>query len=65
MNIRLKKVQVCAMFRAGDIRNVLLKFIRLCMETHVCVPPNKSLFSLPSQLHLGSTDSPPITSRIS
>ena len=26
--------QVCAMFRAGDIRrNVLLKFIRLCMET--------------------------------
>ena len=30
----LTKVQVCAMFRAGDIgRNVLLKFIRLCMET--------------------------------
>ena len=30
----LTKVQVCAIFRAGDIRrNVLLKFIRLCMET--------------------------------
>ena len=30
----LTKVQVCAMFRAGDIRrNILLKFIRLCMET--------------------------------
>ena len=29
----LAKIQVCAMFRAGDIRrNVLLKFIRLCME---------------------------------
>ena len=35
---RLTKVQVCAMFHAGDIRrNVLLKFIRLCMETpHLC-----------------------------
>ena len=30
----LAKIQVCAIFRAGDIRrNVLLKFIRLCMET--------------------------------
>ena len=30
----LAKIQVCAMFRAGDIpRNVLLKFIRLCKET--------------------------------
>ena len=30
----LAKVQVCAMFPAGDIRrNVLLKFIGLCMET--------------------------------
>ena len=29
----LAKVQVCAMFRAGDTRrNVLLKFIWLCME---------------------------------
>ena len=28
------KIQVCEIFRAGDIRrNVLLKFIRLCMET--------------------------------
>ena len=28
------KIQVCAMFCAGDIRrNVLLKFIRPCMET--------------------------------
>ena len=30
----LAKIQVCAIFRAGDIRrNVLPKFIRLCMET--------------------------------
>ena len=30
----LAKIQVCAIFRAGDIRrNVLLKFIRLCMDT--------------------------------
>ena len=30
----LAKVQVCAMFCVGDIRrNVLLKFIRICMET--------------------------------
>ena len=30
----LAKIQVCGMFRAGDIRrNVLLKFIRLRMET--------------------------------
>ena len=29
----LTKIQLCAMFRAGDIRgNVLLKFIKLCME---------------------------------
>ena len=36
---RLTKVQVCAMFRAGDIRrNVLLKFIRLCMETPCLCP---------------------------
>ena len=36
----LTKVQVCAMFRRGDIRrNVLLKFIRLCMETpRLCNP---------------------------
>ena len=35
----LTKVQVCAMFRAGDIRiNVLLKFIRLCMETPCLCP---------------------------
>ena len=33
----LTKVQVCAMFRRGDIRrNVLLKFIRLCTETPLC-----------------------------
>ena len=33
------KIQVCAMFRAGDIRrNVLLKFIRLCMETPCLCP---------------------------
>ena len=37
----LAKVQVCAMFRAGDIRrNVLLKFIRLCMET-TCLCPSE------------------------
>ena len=37
----LAKIQVCAMFRAGDIRrNVLLKFIRLCMETP-CLYPSK------------------------
>ena len=37
----LTKVQVCAMFRAGDIRrNVLLKFIRLCMET-TCLCPSQ------------------------
>ena len=33
------KIQVCAMFRAGDVRrNVLLKFIRLCMETPCLCP---------------------------
>ena len=33
------KIQVCAMFRAGDIRrNVLLKFIRLLMETPYLCP---------------------------
>ena len=33
------KIQVCAMFRAGDIRrNVLLKFIRLCIETPCLCP---------------------------
>ena len=33
------KIQVCAIFRAGDIRrNVLLKFIRLCMETPCLCP---------------------------
>ena len=31
----LLQIQVCAMFRAGDIqRNVLLNFIRPCMETY-------------------------------
>ena len=30
------KIQVCAMFRAGD--TVLLKFIRLCMETPYLCP---------------------------
>ena len=35
----LTKVQVCAMFCAGVIqRNVLLKFIRLCMETPCLCP---------------------------
>ena len=35
----LSKIQVCAMFRTGDIRrNVLLKFIRLCMETSCLCP---------------------------
>ena len=35
----LAKFQICAMFRAGDIqRNVLLKFIRLCMETPCLCP---------------------------
>ena len=33
------KIQVCAMFRVGDIqRNVLLKFIRLRMETPCMCP---------------------------
>ena len=36
----LTKIQVCAMFRVGDIRrNVLLKFIRLCMATPCLCPP--------------------------
>ena len=35
----LAKIQVCAIFRAGDIRrNVLPKFIRLCMETPCLCP---------------------------
>ena len=35
----LAKVQVCAMFRAGDIRrNDLLKFIGLCAETPCLCP---------------------------
>ena len=33
------KIQVCAMFRAGDVRrNVLLKFIRLRVETPCLCP---------------------------
>ena len=33
------QIQVCAMFCAGDIgRNVLLKYIRLCMETPCLCP---------------------------
>ena len=37
----LAKIQVCAIFRAGDIRrNVLPKFIRLCMET-TCLCPSE------------------------
>ena len=35
----LAKIQVCAIFLAGDIRrNVLPKFIRLCMETPCLCP---------------------------
>ena len=35
----LAKIQICAMFHARDIRkNVLLKFIRLCMETPCLCP---------------------------
>ena len=35
----LAKIQACAMFRVGDIRrNVLLKFIRLCMEMPCSCP---------------------------
>ena len=35
----LAKIQVCAMFRAGDIRrNDSLKFIRLCMKTPCLCP---------------------------
>ena len=35
----LTKIQVCAIFRAGDIRrNVLLKFIKLCMESFYLCP---------------------------
>ena len=41
MIIQTLSQKVCAMFRAGDIRgNVLLKFIRLCMETP-CLCPHK------------------------
>ena len=37
----LAKIQVCAIFRAGDIqRNVLLKIIRLCME-EPCLCPSE------------------------
>ena len=37
------KIQVCAMVHAGDIRrNVLLKFIRLCMETPCLCPSEGS-----------------------
>ena len=37
----LAKIQVCGMFRAGDIRrNVLIKFIRICMETP-CLGPSE------------------------
>ena len=40
----LAKTQVCAMFRAGDIRrNVLLKFISLCMEAPCLCPSEQSL----------------------
>ena len=36
---RLAKIQVCALFHAGDIqRNVLIKLIRLCMETPCLCP---------------------------
>ena len=35
----LAKIQVCVILRAGDIRrNVLPKFIRLCMETSCLCP---------------------------
>ena len=35
----LVKTQVCVMFRVGDIRkNVLLKYIRLCLETPCLCP---------------------------
>ena len=35
----LAKIQVCAIFPAGDIRrNVLLKFIRICLETPCLYP---------------------------
>ena len=35
----LTKIQVCAMFRSGDIRGkVLIKFIRLCLETPCLCP---------------------------
>ena len=35
----LAKIQVCAIFRTGDIRrNVFLKFLRLCMETPCLCP---------------------------
>ena len=38
----LAKIQVCAMFRAGDIQeNVLLKFLRLCMEKPCLCPSEK------------------------
>ena len=36
----LAKIQVCAMFHAGDIWNVLLTFLRLCMET-ACLCPSE------------------------
>ena len=35
----LAKSQVCAIFHVRDVRNVLPKFIKLCIETpSVCVP---------------------------
>ena len=38
----LAKIQVCAMFLAGDIRrNVLLQFIRLCKETPCLCPSER------------------------
>ena len=43
----LAKLQICAMFRAGDIRrNVLLKFINLCMETP-CLCPSEGQIGRP------------------
>ena len=40
------RIQVCAMFRGGDIRrNVLLKFVRLCVETPCLCPSEGHKYS--------------------
>ena len=50
------KIQVCAMVHAGDIqRNVLLKFIRLCMETPCLCPSEGHKQKKASKKHMSSS----------